>query len=419
MKLHILDKKYFQPYSRFALLILFLVSGGLPHYPGLISQNQPSVVAAARHQVSPLNSHALIPLPDNAHQSPMILNPVADTYVSEASVNANNGRNFALRIDASPATHSYLRFEIPVLAGPVGRATLRLYANSDSSTGYNVHGTESGWTELGLTFANAPTIAPAIGSSGPFHKGRWTSVDVTRLVIGVGEISFALTSNDITAISLSSREDENMPELIVEMPGSLQATATQTATATLTHTATPTATASPTATATHTATPTASASPTATITSSPTLTPEPPTPSPTATNTPSPTLTPEPPTPSPTATATLTPTATPTASASPTATITPSATLTPEPPTPVPTATSGVDTRYIYSRPGQAVNGRACPRLTCRVVATLQYGEAVQVIAEVEGDDFMRSTRWLQLEDRNNSELYVHSSLVRRNPPGN
>ena len=336
MKIRITGKFHFDQYRRFALLIFVLI-----------------LVSLARNQF-------LIARADNPDQEPLTLNPVADTFVTEANANGNNGRNIALRIDASPVINSYLRFEIPALPGPVGRATLRIFASSSSSTGYDVHGTENGWAETELTFANAPAMAPAVGGSGSFTEGSWTSVDVTRLVTGVGEISFVLTTSDITAMRLSSREDANMPELIVEIVGSLQATEMPTATEVLPPTATPTLV--------------------------------------------------------PTATATLVPTATPTLL--PTSTPLPPPTLTPEPLAAQSLPTSSVETWYVYSRPGQAVNGRACPRLTCRVVATLLYGEAVQVIGVTEGDEFMRSTRWLQLEHRNSSEVYVHSSLLRRNPPG-
>jgi hypothetical protein len=41
--------------------------------------------------------------------------------------------------DNSPDLNSYLRFDVQGLSGSITSATLRIYANSSSSVGYDLH----------------------------------------------------------------------------------------------------------------------------------------------------------------------------------------------------------------------------------------------------------------------------------------
>src|SRR5947207_13780567 len=59
--------------------------------------------------------------------------PAADSYVSSTSPGSNYGSATALRIDGSPAMRSYLRFNVPALAAPVGAATVKDYGNKRGS----------------------------------------------------------------------------------------------------------------------------------------------------------------------------------------------------------------------------------------------------------------------------------------------
>jgi hypothetical protein len=87
----------------------------------------------------------------------------------------------------SPDMFSYLRFEVQGLTQPVTRATLRIYANSGSSVGYEVGSVgDNSWGEATITYDNAPLIGSAIGSMGAFGGGTWTSIDVTSYVTGNG-----------------------------------------------------------------------------------------------------------------------------------------------------------------------------------------------------------------------------------------
>lgn len=144
--------------------------------------------------------------------------PVADAYVQAAYPTTNYGTRSALRVDGSPVVRSYLRFSLAGLSGTVTKATLRVYANSAQSSGYDAWGVvDTSWGEATITYATAPPLAAAkTGSSGPVSAGSWTSVDVTALVAGAGALSLGLTTSSSTALSLASRESADGPQLIVE-----------------------------------------------------------------------------------------------------------------------------------------------------------------------------------------------------------
>ena len=147
--------------------------------------------------------------------------PVADSYVRSDSANSNYGSSTKLNLDANPITRSYLRFSLPPLAGAVTKATLRIYATSNHSTGFDVYGVaDTTWAERGITYANAPPPAPAkTASSGTVATGTWKTLDVTPLVTGGGLYSFALTTPSTTNLALASRESgATAPELVIEAP---------------------------------------------------------------------------------------------------------------------------------------------------------------------------------------------------------
>ena len=144
--------------------------------------------------------------------------PVADTYAHATNPDANYGSSIALRTDASPDIRSYLRFDTQAVSGSITGATLRIYANSASSVGYSVRGVaDNTWTEVGLTYNNAPPVGSIVNSSGAISANTWTTVDVTSLVSAGGLVSLALTAVNDTAISYSSREGANPPELVINV----------------------------------------------------------------------------------------------------------------------------------------------------------------------------------------------------------
>jgi hypothetical protein len=107
------------------------------------------------------------------------------------------------------------------VAGTVSSAVLRVYANSAQTTGYDLYPVaNNAWGETTITDANAPPFgATKLGSSGKITAGTWTSVDATSAITGNGTYSFGLSTTGSTAVSLSSREGANPPQLVITWTG--------------------------------------------------------------------------------------------------------------------------------------------------------------------------------------------------------
>ena len=146
--------------------------------------------------------------------------PVADSYV-DSSQASSFGTNVALRVDSSPTLRTYLKFTLSGLTGTVNQATLRVFANTAQSTGYDVFGvSDTSWIESGaggINFNNAPPLAATkTGSSGTVFAQTWTTVNVTPLVSGNGTITIALTTTNTIALAMQSRTGgTNPPQLVV------------------------------------------------------------------------------------------------------------------------------------------------------------------------------------------------------------
>jgi hypothetical protein len=148
----------------------------------------------------------------------LTLTSVADAYVDASAPDANSGKSSKLKMDSTPAVQIYLRFEVPKLSGNVVSATLRVYANSTSNAGHDVYAvTQNNWDEAVIAYNSAPQLGGLIGSSGPFEKDTWVSVDVTSLISAEGPLSLALLTTGTTNTTYSSREGAHPPELIIEL----------------------------------------------------------------------------------------------------------------------------------------------------------------------------------------------------------
>jgi len=145
-------------------------------------------------------------------------NPLADSYVVSTSPTSNFGTSKTLYVDNSPIDHSYLQFNVTGLSKAPSNATLKIFANSTSTSGFDVYAvSNNSWTETGITYSNAPAFGSKTGSSGAISSsGKFYSVNVTSLVKGNGTISFGLATTGNTAINLSSRESgANAPQLVI------------------------------------------------------------------------------------------------------------------------------------------------------------------------------------------------------------
>jgi len=190
----------------------------------------------------------------------------ADAYVDSSNPAVNYGSITTLRVDGSPVVQSYLRFNVQGLNGAVTRATLRVFANSAASSGYDVRSVSNNtWVESTITYNNAPPVGGVLGSSGSISSGAWISIDITSYITGNATYNLGLTTAGSTAISLASRESgANAPQLIIQTSGGSAFTATAV------RTSTPINSLTPNPTATRTATPLPNATNTRTPTSIPT-----------------------------------------------------------------------------------------------------------------------------------------------------
>jgi F5/8 type C domain-containing protein/calcineurin-like phosphoesterase family protein/glycosyl hydrolase family 99 len=248
-----------------------------------------------------------------------VLEPEADSYVTEATPDANLGTQTTVQVDAGSGERKvgYIRFTVDGLTGNPGSAIIQLYVRSGTVDGPTVQLAANTWDENKVTWANRPSLTGnGIEDKGALDTGTWVQYDVTSLITGNGTYTFAFENASRDGISFGSREDNaRLPLLILTGAAGDEVTPSPTPPVSGGSGATETATpqpggASPTATAApptptttpkpNTPVPTATAAP-----PTPTTTPKPNTPVPTATpkpNTPVPTATPKPPTPTPTST---------------------------------------------------------------------------------------------------------------------
>jgi hypothetical protein len=143
--------------------------------------------------------------------------PAADSYADSSTPTSNFGTQTQVRIDGSPVVRTFLRFTVAGTSGTVKSAVLRLYANTAQTKGFDVYSVaDNTWGETAITATNAPPFgATKLGSSSKIAAGTWQSVDVTSAITGNGTYSFGLSTSSTTAVSLSSREGANPPQLVI------------------------------------------------------------------------------------------------------------------------------------------------------------------------------------------------------------
>jgi PKD repeat protein len=183
---------------------------------GYASQNHDAIVSAGTYAV---NDFAL----DVPVQAPTTLTfgASADAYVSQGSPTKNYGTGSTVRIragtTASPGTYvAWFRFAVAGLAGrSVTGATVRLFTTDASAAGGKLVAAGDGWTETGITWANAPATIGAPGPSvGPVTVGTWATFTVPQGAIGTdGSYSFALLATNTDSVYYMSRTGTNKPVL--------------------------------------------------------------------------------------------------------------------------------------------------------------------------------------------------------------
>jgi trimeric autotransporter adhesin len=143
---------------------------------------------------------------------------VADSYVNSSYTNSNYGRQTSVR--ASNSHRPYVQFAVSGLSGAPAAARLRLYVTDPSPLGGDLYLVGNGWTETGITWANAPALPAAPhATGGPAVLNTWYEFDVTGLIGGNGTYSFALRTTSSNSTLFSSREGANPPQLVLDAGG--------------------------------------------------------------------------------------------------------------------------------------------------------------------------------------------------------
>jgi sugar lactone lactonase YvrE len=167
---------------------------------------------------------AVLPAPSAAavDATTVIVVAEADATVTEDDPGRNSGSAGTLLVDKSPRLESLVRFTVAGLAGPVVSAQLRLRVTDSTSTGPEVYGTGTGWTESSVTWSNRPARAGgALAAAGSLDAGDWAVFDVSGAVTGEGTYSFALVPRSSNGVDFRSREAAaDRPELVVQVGGS-------------------------------------------------------------------------------------------------------------------------------------------------------------------------------------------------------
>jgi len=147
----------------------------------------------------------------------LILNPLADTYVSREAQGRRIGKSDTLLVNSKPQTVSFLRFEMRELddGEKVTKAVLRLYANTSSTTGISVFRAGGGKWDENITSEKAPKFGGRSVRMRNIDGGKWVEIDVTALVRGKKSVNLALTTGGLQASFASRETGDHAPQLVI------------------------------------------------------------------------------------------------------------------------------------------------------------------------------------------------------------
>jgi hypothetical protein len=151
-------------------------------------------------------------LPLKAEAQTTLTIPVsADAYVNKYYPTVNRGSTTFLAVDNSPMIDTLLKFNVSGIgASNVQSAKLRLFATYSSTSGGEFRkAVHNNWTELGVTYNNAPAAdSTLIARVGAITAGSFVEVDVSPVVRADGTYSFRISNSvsDSTDYDYRSRE---------------------------------------------------------------------------------------------------------------------------------------------------------------------------------------------------------------------
>ena len=159
-----------------------------------------------------------------ASDSPLAFIAEADAQVDEDNPDNNAGDSTFLQVDglADPAVESFIRFTVTGISIPVQHAVLRIYATTNGSgNGPAVYATNTAWEEGGITWNNRPSHSAAeLDNQDRINEESWVDYDVTASVTGNGTFAFVLAADSSDAVTFSSRQGVQPPQLVITLAGS-------------------------------------------------------------------------------------------------------------------------------------------------------------------------------------------------------
>ena len=166
------------------------------------------------HSIASNSVSATLPV-----QTVLPFRAVADSFIDSSTPDTNFGHSAALRLDVSPDVRSFISFDVQDLpGGHISSAVLQLFSTKTSRFGFDVFEvTDNNWAESEITYNNAPHFGSEVDFIESLSANIWTSLDVAGVVRGNGRYTFGLSTPSSTALTLSSREGSQSPQLIITL----------------------------------------------------------------------------------------------------------------------------------------------------------------------------------------------------------
>jgi hypothetical protein len=162
----------------------------------------------------------------------------ADAYVNQSNPSTNYGNAATLQVDGAsdPDLESFIQFSVTGISGTIQNAKLRVHTTTNgSANGPAVYSTGTSWTETGIKWNNRPArISGAVDNKGSIPSNTWVEYNVTSLVQGNGTLSFVLAADSTDAVTFSSRQGSQPPQLVITFISDVTLTPTLTPTPTST-----------------------------------------------------------------------------------------------------------------------------------------------------------------------------------------
>jgi trimeric autotransporter adhesin len=156
--------------------------------------------------------------PSEGESSTVTFLPTDDAYVRSPYPNENSGAQPTLRTYTKLPieTHSYLKFSVGGITGPVSSVKLRLHVSDGSATAGKIYGVgDTTWSESAITWATKPAGGALLASGGSAPLGTWVEFDLGTTIAGNGVYSLVLKDGGTDAAWYSSKEGANPPQLVV------------------------------------------------------------------------------------------------------------------------------------------------------------------------------------------------------------